>query len=137
MADKVKDAIDQGADTAKAATDAAARQGKENADRFREQVADPARQAGEAMKESGQRMAAGGASIGTRMIDQAEANTRAAFEAMRRAAEAKDLSDVMKVQGEFLREQGTRGMEQAREIGEMIMQFGRDAVTPLGGRRER
>jgi hypothetical protein len=55
---------------------------------------------------------------------------------MRAAAAAKDLSEVMKIQGEFLREQGSRSMTNAREIGELIMQFGREAVAPLwrGGR---
>jgi hypothetical protein len=52
---------------------------------------------------------------------------------MRAAASAKDLSEVMKIQGDFLRDQGSRSMSQAREIGELIMQFGRDAVAPLRG----
>jgi hypothetical protein len=43
---------------------------------------------------------------------------------------------VMKIQGDFLRDQGTRSMGQAREIGELIMQFGRDAVAPLRGDKE-
>jgi hypothetical protein len=71
------------------------------------------------------------------MIDQAEQNAREAFAAMREAAEAKDISQVMKIQGDYLREQGTRSMSQAREIGELIMQFGRDAVAPLRGSSER
>ncbi|MGJ3626035.1 phasin family protein [Sphingomonas sp. MMS24-JH45] len=65
------------------------------------------------------------------MIDQAESNTHEAFAAMRAAAQAKDLSEVMKIQGDYLREQSKRSMDQAREIGELIMQFGRDAVQPL------
>jgi hypothetical protein len=40
---------------------------------------------------------------------------------------------VMKIQGEFLREQGSRSMTQAREIGEVILQFGRDAVGAVRG----
>lgn len=144
MTDTVKDAIDQGADAANFAADSAANQAKSTTDQFRDQaqsareafserVVDPAKRAGEAIKESGQRMAQGGTTIGARMIDQAEQNTHAAFAAMRQAAAAKDLSDVMRIQGDFLREQGNRGMSQAREIGELIMQFGRDAVAPLRG----
>ena len=57
--------------------------------------------------------------------------TQEAFAAMRAAAQAKDLSEVMKIQGDYLREQGRRSMDQAREIGELIMRFGRDAVQPL------
>jgi len=102
-------------------------------DAFQERVADPAMRAGEAMRESGRKAAEGGSAIGTRMIDQAEANAHEAFAAMRRAAQASDLSEVMRIQGDYLRDQGARSMSQAREIGELIMQFGRDAVAPLRG----
>ena len=98
---------------------------------FQERVVDPARRAGEAMKASGEKLAEGGSTIGRTMIDQAEQNAREAFAAMREAASAKDISQVMKIQGDYLREQGTRSMTQAREIGELIMKFGRYAVTPL------
>ena len=100
---------------------------------FHERIAEPARRAGEAMKASGEKMVEGGSTIGAKMIDQAEQNAREAFTAMREAANAKDISEVMKIQGEYLREQSSRSMAQAREIGELIMQFGRDAVAPLKG----
>jgi hypothetical protein len=100
-------------------------------DGFVEHVMDPARRAGEAMRESGQKVADGSSTIGLKIIEQAERNSRQAFEAMREAAKARDLSDVMRIQGDYLREQGQRSMGQAREIGELIMQFGRDAVSPL------
>ncbi|CAN5395272.1 hypothetical protein BH10PSE14_BH10PSE14_21160 [soil metagenome] len=113
---------------------------KSTADKAREtineRIIDPAKKAGEAMRASGGKIVEGGSTIGARMIDQAEANAREAFAAMRAAAQAKDLSEVMKIQGEFLRDQGTRSMGQAREIGELIMQFGRDAVAPLRGDKE-
>jgi len=100
-------------------------------DTFSEHIMDPARRAGEAMRASGQKVADGSATIGLKVIEQAEQNSRQAFEAMREAAKARDLSDVMRIQGEYLREQGQRSMSQAREIGELIMQFGRDAVSPI------
>ena len=55
---------------------------------------------------------------------------------MRAAAKSKDVSEVLKVQGEYLREQGARSLSQAREVGEMIAQFGRDAIAPLTGRKK-
>ncbi len=79
-------------------------------------------------------MAEGGYAISLKMINQAEANTHEAFAAMRHAASAKDISEIMKIQGDFLREQGNRSVAQAREIGEMISQFGRDALGTLQGR---
>jgi len=92
-----------------------------------------ARQAGEAMQASGQKMAEGGSTLGVKIIEQAETNAQEAFAAMRAAAQAKDLSEVMRIQTDYLRDQGSRSMAQAREMGELIMQFGRDAVAPLKG----
>lgn len=140
MADEVKTATDQAAstaktskaaDAAKAATDRM-REGAETArEAFSDKIVEPAKRAGEAMKESGQKLVEGGSRVGVKMIDQAESNAREAFAAMREAARAKDLSEVMKIQGDYMREQGQRSMAQAREIGELIAQFGRDAVAPL------
>ena len=100
---------------------------------FNDHVMEPATHAGEALRASGQKIVENGSAIGAKLIDQAEANTREAFAAMRAAANAKDLSEVMRLQGEYLREQGQRSMAQAREVGELIMQFGRDAVSTLRG----
>ncbi len=97
---------------------------------FQEHVVDPARRAGETMQASGRKMAENSSTIGVAIIDQAQTNAQEAFSAMRAAAQAKDLSEVMQIQGDFLRAQGKRSMDQAREIGELIMRFGRDAVTP-------
>ncbi|MBY0305931.1 MAG: phasin family protein [Sphingomonas sp.] len=104
-------------------------------DTINEKIVDPAKKAGEAMKSSGAKLAEGGSTVGMKMLDQAEENTRQAFAAMRAAAQAKDLTEVMKVQGDFLRDQGTRSMSQVREIGDLIMQFGKEAVAPLSGKK--
>ena len=105
---------------------------------FTDHIVEPARRAGEAMRASGAKVAEGGSAVGVKLIDQAETNAKEAFAAMRQAAGAKDLTEVMRIQGDYLREQAQRGMAQAREVGELIMQFGRDAVTPLrpGGRSD-
>ncbi len=92
-----------------------------------------AQRAGEAMRASGQKMADNSSSLGIAMIDQAQTNAEQAFAAMRAAAQAKDLGDVMRIQGDYLREQSQRSMNQAREIGELIMKFGREAVAPMQG----
>lgn len=104
-------------------------------DTINEKIVDPAKKAGEAMKSSGSKIAEGGATVGMKLLDQAEENTKQAFAAMRAAAGAKDLTEVMKVQGDFLRDQGSRSMIQAREIGDLIVQFGKDAVAPLSGKK--
>lgn len=100
-----------------------------------EKMAEPAKKATEAMRDAGGRMAESSSTVGLKMLDQAEANTREAFTAMRAAAGAKDLTEVMRIQGDFIREQSSRSMGQAREIGELIMQFGRDAVGAVRGEK--
>lgn len=133
MADDKQGAADTAANEASATAGEAADAAGAAQTAFNERVMDPARRAGEAMRQSGQRMAEGGSKIGVRIIDQAETNAQEAFAAMRRAAQAQDLAEVMRVQAEYLREQGDRSMAQAREIGDLIMRFGRDAVSPLRG----
>lgn len=129
MATTKKPAANAAADAAKRAAAGAAKVRETIKDR----VVEPAKKAGEKMRESGTKIAKGNAAVNMKMIDQAEANMREAFAAMRAAAKAKDLTEVMKVQGDYLREQGARSMTQAREIGDLIMQIGKEAVAPLRG----
>ena len=99
-------------------------------------AADTAREAASNAREGIASAASQGSSFGLKMIEHAEQNAREAFNAMRAAARSKDVSEVLKVQGEYLREQGARSLAQAREVGEMIAQFGRDAIAPLTGRKK-
>lgn len=102
-------------------------------EQFQEKIVDPAKKAGEAIRDAGSKLQETSSTMGIRMLDQAEVNTREAFTAMRAAASAKDLTEVMKIQGDFIRDQGSRSMNQAREIGELIMSFGRDTVGMMRG----
>ncbi|MBR0551073.1 phasin family protein [Stakelama marina] len=96
---------------------------------------DPATEASERMQAAGSSMMESGSQLGMKMLDQAEANTHAAFKAMRDAAQAGDVSEVMRIQSDYLREQGSRSVSQAREIGEMIASFGRNAVGQMTGKK--
>ena len=130
MADNTQAGASTGTDsTSEAMRDA----GERMRDTFQSGMAEPAKRATEAMRATGEKMAQGGSTLGLKMLDQAEQNAQAGFAAMRQAAQAKDVSDVMRIQSEFMREYGSRSMAQAREIGELIVQFGRDAVAPLRG----
>ena len=144
MADELNDAADTAANTVKSAADKAANFAKDAADRvrdagaqaqnaFQDRVVEPAKRAGEAIRAGGEQIAQNNQQIGVKMIDQAEQNAHEAFVAMRKAAQASDLSEVMRVQGDYLREQSQRSMAQAREIGELIVNFGRDAVGAMRG----
>ncbi len=121
-----------GADNGTGGAGEDARQASERLrDGFDEHVTGPARRAGEAMRDSGRKAVEGGATISMKLIDQAETNARQAFAALRAAASAKDVSEVMRIQGDYLREQGSRAMEHAREIGDLIVELGKDATSAL------
>ena len=94
--------------------------------------ADQMRRAGDALRKAGSQAAENGNQISLKMIEQAERNTREVFAAMRQIAQASNVGDVMKIQSEFVRDQGSRAMEQAREIGDLMAQFGRDTVGGMG-----
>jgi hypothetical protein len=153
MAKKVKDAIDTGAKRAKSAADKAAKRAKDATDKAAKRAKDATDRAAKAAKgatdraatgaksaadrvegiganirKSGEKLAKQGNSVSMKVIEHAEANTREAFAAMRKAAGATNPTEVAKIQGDYLREQGARSMAHAREIGELIMQFGRDAT---------
>ena len=85
---------------------------------------------GEKLRSAGERLGENTRAVNLRMLEQAEENAREAFRAMREAAQAGSLKDVAEIQARYLREQGKRGPEQMREIGELIARFGRDAVSP-------
>lgn len=102
-------------------------------------MTDQARAATNAMSDSmkaatDQIKAAGGKAAETtqalngKILDQAETNVREAFAALRAAASATSMGDILRVQGDYVREQGARNMAQAKEIGEMIANFGRSAI---------
>lgn len=99
-------------------------------DSFSDRMTGQLKSAGEAMKNAGAKAAENSQAINLKVLDQAEQNAREAFAAMRAAAGAKSLQEVMEIQGNFIREQSSRGMDQVREIGELIARFGREAVVP-------
>lgn len=80
------------------------------------------------MQAAGTAAAEDGAQLGLKMLSQAEANMQEAFRAMRAAAQASDIAEVMRIQSDYLRDQGSRSMAQAREIAEMIAQLGRGSI---------
>lgn len=147
MAKKVKDAIDKSAKRAKDATDKAAKRAKQATDRAAKaaktatdrvaagakSAADRVEDVGANIRKSGEKLAKQGNSVSMKVIEHAETNTREAFAAMRAAAAAKNPAEVAKIQGEYLRQQGARALTHAREIGDLIMQFGKDAIGARKG----
>lgn len=101
-----------------------------------EKAADAAKKAGKSMKDMAEKAAGNAAALNNKVIDHAEANTRAAFAAMRSAANVKSLQELAKVQTEFVKDQGARSMTQVKEVGDMIAQFGRDAMASFRPKKD-
>ena len=94
-----------------------------------EKAAETVKKAGKGLKEAATKAASNASALNNKVIDHAEANTRAAFAAMRSAASVKSVSELAKVQTDYVKEQGARSMSQAKEVGDLIAQFGRDAMA--------
>ncbi len=97
-------------------------------------VGDTMRDATSRMQQAGSNIADTGAQMSLKMLDQAERNVQEAFRAMRAAAKASDVGEVMRIQSDYMRDQSERAMTQAREIGELIAKFGRTAMGQATGR---
>ena len=94
-----------------------------------EKAAETVKKAGKSIKEATTKAAGNAAALNNKVIDHAEENTRAAFAAMRSAASVKSVSELAKIQTDFVKEQGARSMTQVKEVGDLIAQFGRDAMA--------
>lgn len=94
-----------------------------------EKAADAVKKAGKSLKDATSKAAENAAALNNKVIDHAEANTRAAFAAMRSAASVKSVTDLAKIQTDYVKEQGARSMTQVKEVGDLIAQFGRDAMS--------
>lgn len=101
-----------------------------------DRMTQPLRAAGEAIRGAGAKAAEKSSEISLTVIEHAEQNTREAFAAMRAAAKAGSLADLMKLQGDYVREQSSRSVEQARQIGDLITRFGREVMAPLGQKQD-
>jgi hypothetical protein len=99
------------------------------AEKVTEKAADAVKKAGKSVKDAAQKAATNASALNNKIIDHAEENTRAAFSAMRSAASVKSVQDLAKIQTDYVKEQGARSMTQVREVGDLIAQFGRDAMA--------
>jgi hypothetical protein len=97
---------------------------------------DKLKAAGDAVKEGATKAAENTAALSVKVIDHAEENTRQAFAALRAAAKAGGVTELMQVQSDYVREQSTRSMAQVREIGDLITQFGKSAMAPFTGKKD-
>jgi len=100
-----------------------------------DRIIEPVKKAGEQARAAGGKMLENSSTVNLKVLDHAERNAIEAFNAMRAAASATSLKEVVEIQSGYLRDQAARSMEQAREVGELIANFGRAAVAPLTGKK--
>ena len=93
-----------------------------------EGATDAVKRAGESIKGAAAGAAQNAASLNAKVIDHAEENVREAFKALRAAAGSQNVQDVLKAQTDYVKDQSARSLTQAREVGELIANFGRSAM---------
>jgi hypothetical protein len=108
-------------------------EGKKSA-KIIEQITEPMKKAGKAIKDGTAAAAKNSAEINVKVIDHAETNAREAFAAMRAAANADSVKSLVQIQSDFVKGQSKRSMEQAKEVGELIASFGREAMGAMRGK---
>ena len=96
-----------------------------------DKMGDTIKKAGKSLKDGATKAATNASALNGKVIDHAEENTRAAFAAMRTAASVKSVQELAKIQADYVKEQGARSMSQVKEVGDLIAQFGRDAMTAM------
>ncbi len=89
-----------------------------------EHVADSAeqsmKQASNAFKEATDRATHYNEAVTARLIDFAESNLTDACEAIRSAARARNIGELMSINANFLRHQMSRSLDQFRELAELV-----------------
>lgn len=71
----------------------------------------------------------GAKEAGSRMMDFAQQNIANSFDYAERLVKAKDLSEIMQIQTEFAKQQMQLFSEQAKAIGQGVVQTAKDAAS--------
>ncbi|MEL7489995.1 MAG: phasin family protein [Pseudomonadota bacterium] len=89
-------------------------------------------------KEAGQALAESGAIMGDKrrevlvtLIENAQENTDATFEALRDVMEADTVSESLRIQRDALREGIERNVAQVRHVASMTAESGRETIEPV------
>lgn len=82
------------------------------------------------LEEHGATMRAGARDLSTKALSFAEANVQAALNYAQSLVHAKDLSEVMRLHGEYVQAQMKALADQAGEMGQIVHRAAMDATTP-------
>lgn len=86
-----------------------------------------------ALKESGAIMDEKRREILLAVIENAQENTDATFDALRQVLESKSLSESLRIQRDAIRAGIERGVAQVRDVASLAAQGGRESITPVQG----
>ncbi len=78
------------------------------------------KQASDAFKEATERATHYNEAVTVRLIDFAESNLADSCEALRSAARARNISELVSINANFLRHQISRSLDQFRELSELV-----------------
>ncbi len=81
---------------------------------------DSMKQASNAFKEATERATHYNEAVTVRLIDFAQSNLTVACEALRSAARAQNISELMSINANFLSQQMSRSLDQFRELSELL-----------------
>ena len=82
------------------------------------------------LEEHGATMRAGARDLSTRALAFAEANVQASLNYAQSLVHAKDLSEVMRLHGDYVQSQMKTLAEQASEMGQIVHRTAMDATKP-------
>lgn len=98
-------------------------------EKFAEKATDAMKNAGKSIQEAASKAGDNASALNAKVIDHVEENTRAAFNALRTAASVKSVQELAQIQSEFVKAAAARSQAQIKEVSDMIVQFGKDAMT--------
>jgi phasin family protein len=100
-----------------------------NEEKFADKATEAVKQAGKTIQDAASKAGDNASALNAKVIDHVEQNTRAAFEALRTAASVKSVQELAQIQSEFVKGAAERSQAQIKEVGELIVQFGKDAMA--------
>jgi phasin len=104
--------------------------GFEQARRTFEKFLSSAHETAGSMEERGATVRAGAKDIGSKVMAYAEKNVQASLDYAQSLVHAKDLSEVMRLHGEFVQAQMRALAEQASDMGQAVSKAAMDAAKP-------
>ena len=85
------------------------------------------------MEQRGETMRAGAKDISARAMSYAEKNVQASLDYAQSLLHAKDLTEVMRLHGDYVQAQMRSLAEQASELGQIVGRAAMDAAKPKNG----